>query len=118
MQTKRITCIRCPVGCQMDVTINGGFRVTGNECKLGREYAETEAVAPKRTLATTIRVCYDGKKTIAPVRTNGDIPKGLLFDAMDVINSVTLDRAMPIGAIAINDLLGTGVDVILTDDVR
>ena len=118
MTGARITCISCPLGCRMDVVVeNGEVRVTGNTCKRGAEYAKTEAIAPRRTLTTTVRGSIGGRTVIAPVRTKGDIPKGLLFEAMGVINGVRIDREMPLGAVVVENLLGTGVDVVLTDDV-
>ena len=36
-----VTCINCPVGCRMKVTMEGGtvVSVTGNQCKRGATYA-------------------------------------------------------------------------------
>ena len=45
-----ITCINCPVGCRMTVTIEDGkvTNVTGNVCPRGKKYAEQECIAPER----------------------------------------------------------------------
>ena len=37
METRRLTCIVCPMGCQMEVTLQDGVpvSVTGNTCPRG-----------------------------------------------------------------------------------
>jgi len=101
----------------MDVnTTNSEVLVTGNLCKRGMEYAITEATAPRRTLTTTIRVNIGGKKSVAPVKTKGDIPKDLIFEAMKAINNFELKESQPIGTAIITNLLETGIDIVLTDD--
>ena len=52
-----------------------------------------------------------------PVRTNGAIPKGKIFEAMDEINAVTLTAPVKIGQVVIPDLLGTGIDLIVTRSI-
>ena len=114
----RMTCIICPIGCVMEVSVfENTVSVTGNMCRKGIGYAEVEIESPKRTLTTTIRATVNGKKITAPVRTESDIPKNLLFDAMREINGVSVDGPLPAGYAVINDLLGTGVAVVLTDAV-
>ena len=72
---KEIICIVCPVGCTLEVTVEDGklVEVTGYECKRGVAYAEQEAVAPKRTLATTVRVRT--ASILVPVKTDIPVPK-------------------------------------------
>ena len=42
MEKRTLTCINCPLGCQIEVTLDGGAvqSITGNTCKRGAEYAE------------------------------------------------------------------------------
>ena len=41
---KELTCIRCPIGCSLQVEMNGDevVNVTGNNCPRGAEYARKE----------------------------------------------------------------------------
>jgi len=111
-----MTCILCPIGCVLAVSIkNNEITVTENQCKRGVKYARTEIKAPRRTLTTTVRVVIDGKKSTAPVKTNDVIPKSQLFDAMETINKIELDSPALAGSVVVRDLLGSGVDVVLTD---
>ena len=61
-QTIPMTCIICPMGCNMEVTLDecdGKKTVTevrDNGCPRGAEYAKKELLNPTRTLTTTISV--------------------------------------------------------------
>ena len=46
---KTLTCIECPIGCEIEVSLEGGTVscVKGNGCPRGRAYAEAEVVCPK-----------------------------------------------------------------------
>ena len=41
MEKRTLTCINCPLGCQIEVTLDSGAvqSITGNTCKRGAEYA-------------------------------------------------------------------------------
>ncbi|MEG2639063.1 MAG: DUF1667 domain-containing protein, partial [Clostridiales bacterium] len=94
-ETKHLTCIVCPVGCQLTVEMEDGkvVSVSGNLCKRGEKYAQTECVNPVRTLTTTIRV-----ENSAPlsVRSQEPLPKNEIFNCMHLINQVTIKRGTPI----------------------
>lgn len=109
-----LVCIVCPVGCRLEVTEpegNDEWIVTGNKCKRGEVYGKKELVNPTRVLPTTVKI-NNGFLNRLPVRTNGDIPKGKIFEAMEVINNVVVEAPVKMGDVIISDLLGTGVDVI------
>ena len=69
MEQQTITCISCPVGCRMTVTLDNGVfvSVTGNTCKRGEVYAKQECVAPQRMVTAVIPV--KGSKTPLSVKT-------------------------------------------------
>ena len=60
METKKIelTCIGCPMGCPLIVTMEDGAvaSVTGNTCPRGDAYARKEVTAPTRIVTSTVRV--------------------------------------------------------------
>ena len=111
MKTRELTCIVCPMGCQLSVTIDdcGGIEVTGNRCPKGRDYAVAEMTHPMRTLTTTIRTT-DG--SVVAVRTRTTIPKDLMMKAMSVLNRYRLDHSVTFGDVVVENILDTGVDVI------
>ena len=57
MTQRQLTCIGCPMGCQLIATLENGVvtSVTGNTCKRGDSYARKECVAPARTVTGTVR---------------------------------------------------------------
>ena len=46
METRELTCIGCPLGCALTVTMNGKevVEVKGNTCKKGDIYAEKKSL--------------------------------------------------------------------------
>lgn len=114
---KEMTCITCPNGCllQVDET-EGGIRVTGNACPRGETFAIAELTHPMRTICSTARTTYP-ETPVVPVRVSGEIPKERIFDVMKEINNIVVDRRVKRGDVLIADVLGLGVDVIVTSDI-
>lgn len=114
---KELTCIVCPNGCTLFADETGdGIRVTGNQCRRGEEFAIAELTHPMRTIASTVRTVFS-EMPVVPVRVSGEIPKERIFDVMRKINEVVLDTRMSRGDVVIPDVLGLGVDVILTGEM-
>lgn len=114
---KNLICIVCPKGCHLQVDEDNGYAVTGNSCPRGAEYGKTELLHPTRVLTSTVRV-DGGLHRRLPVKTTAPIPKELLFQAMEALNGVTLTAPVTVGQVVIHDLLGTGVDVVATRDMK
>lgn len=114
---RELTCVACPLGCQITVDYEGDevFSVTGNTCKRGDAYARIEIVNPTRSLATTIKV-ENGVHPVVPVKSNKPVPKNKMFDCMKVINEVTVKAPVKIGQVLIADILGTGADIVATNN--
>ncbi len=113
---RELTCIVCPKGCQLKVELEGKkvLSVTGHTCKRGAVYAETECTAPMRTLTTTAAVEGGG---VVPVKTDKTIPKELLFEAMKAVNEARVPADARLGYVVIENLLGTGANVVTTRNV-
>ena len=57
METRELTCIGCPMGCQLLAVLDGGeIRVTGNQCARGEIYAKKEVTAPERIVTSAVPV--------------------------------------------------------------
>lgn len=107
---KNVTCTVCPMGCAIEATIDGeNITVKGNTCKRGELYARAEVTCPTRVLTSTMK-CINGK--IISVKTRSAIPKDKMFECMKVINSTVAGEGTKIGDTVIENVLGTGVDVI------
>ena len=114
---RELTCIVCPKGCQLKVELDGKAikSITGHTCKRGEEYAKTECTAPRRTLTTTAPVLGGG---VVPVKTDATVPKELLFDCMALINKAYVPSDAEVGYIVIENILGTGANVVTTRNVK
>ncbi len=115
---KALVCIVCPKGCQLTVELkeNDELIVTGNNCKKGIDFAFNELKHPMRSLSTTVKTLFSWMPVL-PVRTNGGIPKELIFEAMKVLNKVVISKEIKCGEVILSDLLGTGCEVIATADL-
>ena len=111
---KSYYCIECPNGCQL-TAIGSGFEmvVEGNKCAKGREFAEMETKNTLRTLTTTVKTKFPGIPVIS-VRTDGEIPKDKLMDAMRVLSDVVVEEELECGDVIVEDIVKTGVSVIIT----
>ncbi len=115
METRELTCIGCPMGCQVTVELEKGEvkSVTGNTCPQGDTYARKEVTNPTRIVTSTV-VMSDGSKPRLPVKTKNDIPKSKIFDVMKEINDTVVTAPKSIGDVIIDNVAGTGVQVIAT----
>jgi CxxC motif-containing protein len=105
---RNLICIVCPIGCEMEVTIdeNGIINVVGNNCPRGQKYALTECENPERVITTTI-LCNNGK--VLPVKTSRPIPKDKIFDCMKIINENICQLPVSIGDVIISDVFGANI---------
>ncbi len=112
--TRELTCIVCPKGCQLTVTLEGDKNVVsveGHTCKRGETYARAECTAPMRTVTSTVARVGGG---VVPVKTDRTVPKELMLDCMKIINSVSVAADAPIGTVVVENILGTGANVVTT----
>ena len=85
--------------------------VIGNACKRGAAYANDECTHPKRTVTSTVML--ENGKPLA-VKTASAVPKELVFEVMKEINSVTAKVGTKIGDVIIENVCGSGVNVVAT----
>lgn len=118
MEKRELTCIGCPMGCPLTVTLDGGAVVTvqGNTCPRGDAYARREVTAPTRIVTTTVRVT-GGTLPAVSCKTRSDIPKEKIFDVVRALKSVVVPAPVHISQVLLPDAAGTGVDVVATKDV-
>lgn len=118
IRKKNITCIVCPVGCRMIVKKNEDetYAVTGNTCKRGEKYGVEEMIAPKRMVTTTVKI-KDGALRLIPVKTSDSIPKELIFEIMELLDDVELEAPIMVGDVIVENVLGTGIDIVASRDM-
>lgn len=105
---RKLTCIICPIGCELYVNVadTENISVSGNTCPRGKKYAIEECTAPKRTVTSTIR-CDNG--SVIAVKTDRTIPKEKMSECMKIINNAVAHLPIAIGDIIIKDVFGANV---------
>lgn len=118
MEKLELICIGCPMGCPLQVTLDGGAvtGVTGNTCPRGDAYARKEVTHPTRIVTSTVRVT-GGTLPAVSVKTRSDIPKDRIFDCVRALKTVEVAAPVAIGQVVLADVAGTGVDVIATKNI-
>lgn len=112
--TKTMTCIRCPIGCQLMIHDN---EITGNRCKRGYEYARQELSCPKRLVTTTTKTTSKLTPRL-PVKTDDMIEKKYVFEVIDASRKIIVLPPINVGDILIENLFGTGVNLISTKKIE
>ena len=118
MSVRELTCIGCPLGCALTVTLENDevVSVTGNTCKRGDDYARKEVTHPTRIVTSTVLV-EDREIPMVSVKTQNDIPKEKIMDIMKEINALRVKAPVHIGDVLLEDICGTGVNLIATKQV-
>ena len=100
---KNLTCIECPVGCEMEITMDGDkvVEIKGNSCPRGKLYAETEMVSPKRVVTSTVRA-ENGE--MIPVKTDKPVRKDAIFEVMQKINATACKMPVALGDILVKNI--------------
>ncbi|MDR3281337.1 MAG: DUF1667 domain-containing protein [Synergistaceae bacterium] len=110
---KKFLCVSCPVGCSLVVTVKGTevVNVEGNTCPLGVKYAHSEVSNPVRTFTSTVRV-EGGSLPVCPVRSKTPLPLTKMFDVTREVAKITASPPIEIGQVLIENVSGTGVDIV------
>ena len=106
----KVTCIMCPVGCQLEVKKQGDdYIVFGNSCVRGERYGKQEVTSPTR-MVTTVAKTNTG---YVSVKTSSPVPKSMVQDVVNEIGKIVLHNPKH-GDVAIKNVLGLNIDVIVT----
>ena len=116
---KRITCVVCPIGCKILVKTDGKSCdiISGYKCKRGIEYAQSEAIDPKRMLTTSILV-ENGNWPLVSVKSSDPVPKEKIFDILKEIKKTKIKAPINPGQIIIKNIANTKVDIIASKSVE
>ena len=118
MNTVNLICIGCPLGCPLTVEMEGSEvkAVSGNTCPRGDAYARKEMTNPTRIVTSTVRVA-GGRLAMVSVKTASDIPKGKIIDCVKALKDVEVKAPVKIGDVIVENVAGTGVNIIATKNV-
>ncbi len=112
---KEFTCVSCPMGCMLEARsgLNGEFKISGNRCKRGLVYGLQEMKDPRRNISSTVAV-KGAEINSLPVKTEKPIPKNKIFEVMKEINHIIVESPINVGDVIIENVLGTGVNIVAT----
>ena len=115
---KDVTCIICPLGCRITVAFSEDaiHSIKDYQCEKGKDYAVQEIFNPVRTLTTTLTVTK-GELPLVSVKTSEPVPKGKIFDVMDIISGIEASAPITIGDVLVEHVLGLDADIIATKHV-
>jgi CxxC motif-containing protein len=116
MKKVNLTCVECPMGCALEVELDGEVVVSviGNTCPRGKMYAQNEVTCPMRVLTTTVR-CADGR--MVSVKTDNPIKKSNMLALMKIINGIVVTAPVSIGDVIMKNIEGD-VNLVATDCVK
>ena len=121
MEKINLTCINCPLGCPVEVTLDGGeiVDITGYTCPRGEKYARKEVTNPTRIVTSSVLVygSESGAVTVS-CKTKSDVPKGKIFDVVAALKGVALPAPVYTGDVVVSNVAGTGVDMVATKTVK
>ena len=106
----KLTCIICPMSCQMEVKKNdNNFSVNGNNCIRGEKYAISEITSPSRIVTGLIKT----ENGVASVKTTDLVPKDKIFDILEQIAKIRIKNVNE-GDVVIENILNLNVDIVVT----
>lgn len=107
----KITCIMCPVGCELDVNkTDEKIVVSGNGCPRGVIYGEREITKPER-IVTTVKIYKD--RTLS-LKTDKPIDKQFVNQVLKAVKRVEVAPNPKAGDILIANIFNTDVNVVIT----
>ncbi|CCQ95532.1 conserved hypothetical protein [[Clostridium] ultunense Esp] len=113
-------CILCPIGCNLiiekDPTSKEGYKVSGNRCNRGFQYAIKEMTNPTRVLTSTVRI-KGFSNSMLPVRTDVGIPKNKMLQIMDEIRYLEIETPINAGDIIAKNICNTNANLIATKSI-
>lgn len=113
----KITCIVCPIGCEMEVETKGEngevLSIKGNRCPKGKDYAIQEVTSPKRIVMSVVNVNGSIFPTVS-VKTNKPVPKKLIPKVMEELSRIELNAPIGVGDVIIRNVAGTDADIVAT----
>ena len=121
-----LTCIVCPIGCQLDAEDGPVFTVTGNRCPRGLVYAQEEIRAPKRVVTATCGIVLPAEEASGegrpsrgltaprrlPVKTSVPCPKEKISELLEDVYRLNVPLPVKAGAKLIADWKGSGIDIV------
>lgn len=109
----KLVCINCPRGCELEAEVlDGEVKVSGQACPRGETYAKDELTNPTRMVTGLVKVA--GTRRPLPVKTRTAVPKGRISDVTNLLANTTVLPPKRIGDVIVENVCGTGIDIVAT----
>jgi NADPH-dependent 2,4-dienoyl-CoA reductase/sulfur reductase-like enzyme/CxxC motif-containing protein len=108
-----LICIVCPKGCHIKVDPKHDYKTTGNSCDRGAAYGKKEITNPTRVITSTA-ILKGSKLPRVSLKTNKDIPKEKISEAMKTLDNLELNAPVKIGDKAVKNICGLDADFVIT----
>ena len=109
----KLVCINCPRGCELEAEVSDGeIKVGGQACPRGEAYAKDELTNPNRMVTGLVKVA--GTRRPLPVKTRTAVPKGKISDVTNLLANTTVLPPKRIGDVIVENVCGTGIDIVAT----
>lgn len=124
MEARTLTCIGCPMGCQVKIEYEvkndsvdmDSILVTGNTCPRGKSYAISEITNPTRTVTGTVGV-ENREGIVVSVKTDAPVPKDKIFDVAQEMFRIKAVAPVRIGDVVCENICETGCNLIITKNI-
>jgi len=119
MSSVQIICIECPLACRIRLIVDESGEIAelaDYQCKIGKKYAEQEYKSPERVLTTTVRTTNSVRRLL-PVRSDKPVPKDMLKPCIQFLANTRVEPRLRIGDVVTSNILATGADIVVTDDL-
>ncbi len=119
MDERQLTCIGCPLGCQIVVKTEEGKikNISGYSCARGEKYAAEEVTNPMRMVTSIMRV-VKGVSAVVSVKTEQVVPKEKIFAVLEQIKPIIVKAPIKIGDVLIENVANTGINIIATKNIK
>ena len=106
---REMICIICPRGCTLCADMGSGhMTVTGNACPRGEQHAIGECTNPVRSVTSSVRIS-NREDTMVSVKSADPVPKGKMFEIMEMIRTASVEAPVKIGDVVLGDVFGTQI---------
>ncbi len=107
------------MGCRLNVDDSDkqNINVSGNTCPRGAKYAKDEVICPKRMVTSVVAV-DGGNINMVSVKTSESIPKDRIFDALKLLDNISVAAPVSEGQVIVENVLGLGVDFVATKEIQ
>lgn len=120
MEKRELTCIGCPLGCQITVEMEDGIikNISGYTCKRGKIYGEKEVTHPTRIVTSSVFVEGSTAASMVSVKTASDIPKDKISECVSALKDIVVKAPVRIGDVILENVAGTGVSIVATKNIE